>query len=137
MHIECVRFDKVFDVQPHARVFSFSSAGKSRYAVELPGGMVPPEGATYAVALARPDDWSRVPGWREIGTQTVFLPRHTWLVRSVFIELAWWLLCATAIATARMIHPWLLLVLPCALAGLVLQTWRRNRTLRQALLAQS
>jgi len=36
-----------------------------------------------------------------------------------------------------MIHPWLLLVLPCALAGLVLQTWRRNRILRQALLAQS
>lgn len=134
MHIERIRFDKVFDVQ--ARAFSFTSAGKHRYGVELPGRFVPHEGATYAVALAGPDDWSKVLGWREIGTREVFLPRHTWLVRSMVVEAAWWLLIGTMIATAKMLTPWMLLLLPCAIVAVVLHTWRSNRALRQALLAQ-
>lgn len=135
MHIQRIRFDKVFDVQ--ARSFSFTSEGKHRYGVELPGRVVPHEGATYAVALAQPDDWSRVLGWREIGTRQVFVPRHTWLVRSVYVEMAWWLLCGLMIATAKMLSPWMLLLLPCAIVAVVWQTWRNNRALRQALLAQA
>ena len=134
MHIERIRFDKVSDVQ--ARAFSFTSAGKNRYGVELPGRIVPHEGATYAVALAGPDDWSKVLGWREIGTQEVFLPRHTWLVRSMYVEAAWWLLIGSTIATAKMLTPWMILLLPCAIAAVVWHTQRRNRALRQALLAQ-
>lgn len=64
------------------------------------------------------------------------MPRHTWLVRSVYVEAAWWLLCGVMIAAAKMPAPWMLLLLPCGIVAVVMQTWRRNRTLRQALLAQ-
>ncbi|TQK07603.1 hypothetical protein [Herbaspirillum sp. SJZ107] len=134
MHIEHIRFDKVFDVQ--ARTFSFTSAGKNRYGVVLPGRIVPYEGATCAVALERPDDWSRVLGWRELGTQEVFVPGHGLTARSAFFEAAGMLLYVILQGGIGFLTPWLLLPLPFVFVWRLMLKRRRNSTLRQVLLAQ-
>jgi hypothetical protein len=133
MHIERIRFDKVFDVQ--ARDFSFTGAGKTMYGVRLPGRIVPHEGARYAVALARPDDWSRILGWRELGTQQVFLREPAWLVVWAVTEAVFWVVAVAALAAAKLLGPWVLALLAAVACLLALHLRRRNRSLRQALLA--
>ena len=133
MHIQRIRFDKVFDVQ--APGFSFTGAGKTRYGIRLPGRTVPHEGASYAVALERPDDWSRILGWRELGTQRVFLRGPAWLVVWAVTEAVFWVVAVAALVAARLLGPWVLLLLAAVACLLALQLRRRNRALRQALLA--
>lgn len=134
MHIEHIRFDKVFDVQ--ARTFSFTSAGKNRYGVQLPGRIVPHEGATCTIVLERPDDWSRVLGWRELGGQEIFVPGHARTVNAAFVEAIFCLLYVILSAGIDDMHPWLLLLLPFAFVWRLVLARRRNRALRQVLLAQ-
>lgn len=69
MHIERIRFDRVFDAQPRGGAFSFASAGKTVYGVALPGRRIPREGATLALVLAQAGNWQSVLGWRDLGTQ--------------------------------------------------------------------
>ena len=138
MHIERVRFDQVFDVGARARTFSFTSAGKTRYGVRLPGRIVPHEGAVYAVALARQDDWSTVLGWRELGTRHVILKTVTWPAWPVMWgvgEAACWLLGAGVVVAARGAGPWALLLAAGVIGTLVVHLRRRGRRVRQALLA--
>jgi len=133
MHIERIRFDKVFDVQ--ACDFSFTSAGKTNYGIRLPGRIVPHEGARYAVALAQPDDWSKILGWRELGTQQVFLREPAWLVVWAVAEAVFWVVAVAALAAAKLLGPWVLALLAAVACLLALHLRRRNRALRQALLA--
>ena len=96
---------------------------------------MPHQGASYAVALARPDDWSRILGWRELGTQQVFLREPAWLVVWAVTEAVFWVVAMAALAAAKLLGPWVLVLLAGVACLLALHLRRRNRALRQALLA--
>lgn len=86
MHIERIRFDRVFDIQPHHGVFSFASADQVTYGVHVPGRTIPREGAVWAVAFERPGDWSTLLGWRDMAAQRT---RLTYQVRHLLVDQAW------------------------------------------------
>jgi len=76
MHIETVRFDRVFDVK--WGYFSFEANGKPEYGVAFDGEVVPRAGATFAVVLDEPGNWQKVTGWRDLSSATVGLKRSAW-----------------------------------------------------------
>ena len=78
MHIEQVRFDRIFDVQQRTGDFSFESGGWPVYGVNAVGGEIPREAATYAVAFAERGNWETVIGWRDLATQEVRLKPTVW-----------------------------------------------------------
>jgi hypothetical protein len=80
MHVERVRFDRVFDVVRGNGMFSFESGGRPRYGVSLPGQVVPAEGSALVVALAAPDNWSATLGWRDPASGRTALREDTWTV---------------------------------------------------------
>jgi len=135
MHIQRIRFDQVFDVQTRARSFSFTSEGKHRYGIRLPGRIVPHTGATYVVAFAQRDDWSKVLGWRELGSAQVFQHRPSWPVVWGMTEALLWLIAAGSLAAAKVIGLWTLPVVACVAVLTVLHLRRRKRAVRAALLA--
>lgn len=65
MHIQCIRFDRVFDIQPWSGNFSFTAGGLTAYGVRLTGRIIPSEGATWSVALGQEGNWSTLLGWRD------------------------------------------------------------------------
>ncbi|MFC3458487.1 hypothetical protein [Massilia haematophila] len=67
MHIQRIDFDEVFDADPGRGDFSFRNRAGVRYGVRLRRGVVPPSGASWLIAFARPDDWSSVLGWAAPG----------------------------------------------------------------------
>lgn len=71
MHIETITFDRVFDAVEAIGDFSFDSAGRRVFAARFGPGALPRQGATYAIAFARPGDWGSVLGWRDLATSTV------------------------------------------------------------------
>ena len=73
MHIERITFDRVFDAVESIGDFSFDSAGRRVFAARFGPGVVPRQGATYAIAFSRPGDWGTVLGWRDLATPTVLL----------------------------------------------------------------
>lgn len=79
MHIQRIDFDEVFDVHPGRGDFSFRNRAGVRYGVQLRRGVVPPSGASWLVAFARPDDWSSVLGWAAPGEPAATLRESTWL----------------------------------------------------------
>ena len=78
MHIEQVRFDRIFDVQQVTGDFSFESGGWPVYGVNAVGGKIPLEAATYAVAFGERGNWETVIGWRDMATQEVQIKRTVW-----------------------------------------------------------
>ena len=78
MHIERIRFDEIFDVAVGRGDFSFRSNGRTEYGVNLQGEVIPRAGATFALAFARPGDWSTVLGWRDLESLTVTLKHPVW-----------------------------------------------------------
>jgi len=78
MHIERIRIDRVFDAQPRSGDFSFDTGGRAVYGVRLPGGAIPREGATLALAFRRPGDWSSLAGWRDLDSHEVVLDDPWW-----------------------------------------------------------
>lgn len=99
---------------------------------------MPHEGATYAVALARQDDWSTVLGWRELGTDHVILRTVTWPAWPVMWgvgEAACWLLGAGVVVAASGAGLWALLLAAGVIGTLVVHLRRRGRRVRQSLLA--
>lgn len=60
MHVERVRFDRVFDVQERLKEFSFEDRGRPVYGVRALGLGIPREGATYAVAFLESGNWETV-----------------------------------------------------------------------------
>lgn len=79
MHIQRIDFDEVFDVHPGRGDFSFRHRAGVRHGVQLRRGVVPPSGASWLVAFARPDDWSSVLGWAAPGEPAATLRESTWL----------------------------------------------------------
>lgn len=136
-YIEQVQFERIFDAQPGNGDFSFESAGKREFGVQLAGCHIPREGATYAVALREKGNWQKIIGWRDLATPDVTLKRSTW-------DVAWdeaWILYmvgpAFIFAALLFLGPWAML------AALLLALWsavytirwaaRRNRLVAQAL----
>lgn len=78
MHIEQVRFDRIFDVQQGTGDFSFESGGWPVYGVNAVRGTIPREASTYAVAFAERGNWETVIGWRDLATQEVQIKRALW-----------------------------------------------------------
>lgn len=90
MHIEQLRFDEVFDVQPARGDFSFRSGGRPVYGVRLGKGCVPAAGSRYAVAFEQAGDWDTVLAWRELGTQVVRFREPGWaLTLMFFMDFIW------------------------------------------------
>jgi len=75
MHVERVRFDRVFDVRERLKEFSFEEGGWPVYGVSALGLGIPREGATYAVAFVERGNWETVVGWRDLTTSKVALRR--------------------------------------------------------------
>lgn len=80
MHVERVRFDRVFDVHEHRKEFSVESGGRPVYGITALGLGIPREGASYAVAFLEPGNWETVVGWRDLSTARVELRRSNWAV---------------------------------------------------------
>lgn len=80
MHVERVRFDRVFDVHERRKQFSVEYGGKPVYGVIALGLGIPREGTTYAVAYREPGNWETVVGWRDLSTGKVRLRRSGWTV---------------------------------------------------------
>lgn len=78
MHIETVRFERVFDVQ--SEMFSFEAGGKREFAVAFDRKSVPATGSTFAVAFEEPGNWQTVTGWRDLSTARVALQRSAWAI---------------------------------------------------------
>lgn len=78
MHIETVRFERVFDVQ--SGTFSFEAEGKREFAVVFDHKSVPAAGSTFAVAFEEPGNWQTVTGWRDLSTTRVKLQRSAWVI---------------------------------------------------------
>ncbi|WP_314439728.1 hypothetical protein [Massilia timonae] len=77
MHVERVRFDRVFDVRKRLKEFSFEEGGWPVYGVSALGLGIPREGATYAVAFRERGNWETVVGWRDLSTSKVTLRRSS------------------------------------------------------------
>lgn len=77
MHVERVRFDRVFDVRQRLKEFSFEEGGWPVYGVNALGLGIPREGATYAVAFHERGNWETVVGWRDLSTSKVTLRRSS------------------------------------------------------------
>jgi hypothetical protein len=77
MHVEKVRFDEVFDVVAEDGNFSFRSEGHTHYGVKLRKQLIPREGSTYAIAFAKPGDWTTVLGWRDLASAEVVFAHPT------------------------------------------------------------
>lgn len=77
MHVERVRFDRVFDVQERLKEFSFEQGGWPVYGVSALGMGIPREGATHAVAFLERGNWETVIGWRDLSTPKVALRRSS------------------------------------------------------------
>jgi len=76
MHVERVRFDRLFDVRERLREFSFEEGGWPVYGVSALGLGIPREGATYAVAFHKHGNWETVVGWRDLATSKIALRRN-------------------------------------------------------------
>ena len=137
MHIERIRFDKVFDIQPRHGLFSFACADEVTYSVHLPGRAIPKEGAVWAVAFERPGDWSTLLGWRDLAASRTTL---TYRLHHLLMDQAWGVYWFAIPLLALSIYAgglWAGAVV--AVAGVVGGTWMlrhvvlRNRRVRAAL----
>jgi hypothetical protein len=137
VHLQRIHFDSVFDVQPGHGLFSFTSAGKTSYGVRLPGRVIPPEGATWAVAFGQADDWSTLLGWRDLATQRTTLNYKLlyWLFE--VDQLLWWVAIPALVCCLYFGGLWVAMAL--VVAGTAGAAWRlrhvvrRNRQVRAAL----
>ena len=77
MHIERVRFDRVFDVTSYG-VFSFESGGAAVYDVHLREGFIPSEGMTLDVVFRTPGKWASVVAWQDPASGKIVLRETPW-----------------------------------------------------------
>lgn len=139
VHIDVVRFDRLFDVQASNGNFSFESGGRRRFAVELAGGEIPAEGARYAVALAEKDNWQKIVGWRDLAGTEVRLRESAWDAALSGLH-AWCMLAPLLVIFVLLsLGPWAALAAFLALFWLWVQmigrALRRNRLVDEALRA--
>lgn len=136
-HIEQVCFERVFDAQSGNGEFSFESAGKRQFGVQLAAGHIPREGASYAVALRQKGNWQTIIGWRDLSTTYVTLKQTAWDVAWGEAYILYMAGPAFIFAAPVFFGPWAMLgALLLALGAAVLTIrWaaRRNRLVDQAL----
>jgi hypothetical protein len=77
MQVEKFHFDEVFDVVAEDGHFSFRSQGRTHYGVKLQKHVIPRKGSTFAVAFAKPGNWTTVLGWRDLASANVMFARPT------------------------------------------------------------
>ncbi|MEW7851442.1 hypothetical protein AB2N08_22365 [Massilia aurea] len=137
MHIETVRFDRVFDVQ--SGTFSFEAGGKRQFAVIFDHELVPTAGSTFAVALDEPGNWQQVIGWRDLSGATVGLKRSAWYVALNLLLDIWIVGIAIPFAALAFGGPWAGLVAFVAMlvgaVAIVVGCALHNRQIERALLA--
>jgi hypothetical protein len=137
MHVECIRFDEVFDAPARTGAFSFRSGGRATYGITLPGRAIPRAGTALAVAFARPGDWAGVLGVRDLATGRVLLRAPAWLVTLDTLCDAWLLgpaLLALGLAAGGLAGAAIALALLTGAAGwLLVRAVRANRQIRAAL----
>ncbi|MEM8512134.1 hypothetical protein RCH14_001434 [Massilia sp. MP_M2] len=139
MHIETVRFERVFDVQ--SGMFSFEAGGKREFAVAFDHESVPNAGSTFAVALSEPGNWQKVLGWRDLSSPTVGLRYSAWFM-AIDLLLDTYFIGIVVLAAALLFGgPWAALVAFIAMAlgavALVVASAVRNRQIERALLSVS
>lgn len=134
MHIQRIRFDRVFDVQQRLGLFSFVSADGVTYSVHLPGRVIPREGATWAVAFGQPGDWSSLLGWRDLARQRTTLNYR--LADLLFnIDLLWWTAVPVFVLCCWLGGP--LAALAMVLAATAGGAWRLRHIVRRHRLVRS
>lgn len=137
MHVECIRFDEVFDAPARTGAFSFRSGGRATYGVTLPGRAIPAAGTTLAVAFARPGDWAGVLGVRDLATGRIVLHAPAWLVTLDRLCDAWLIgpaLLALGLVASGPAGAAAALALLTGVAGwLLVRAVRANRQVRDAL----
>jgi hypothetical protein len=137
VHVQRIHFDTVFDVQAGHGLFSFTSAGTTTYGVRLPGRVIPREGATWAVAFGRQDDWSTLLGWRDLAAQRTTLNYKLFYWLFEVDQLLWWVAIPALVLCLYFGGVWAALAL--VVAGTAGVAWRlrhvvrRNRQVRAAL----
>ena len=73
MQVERIHFDEIFDLAACHGNFSYRSAGRMHYGVQLDQGAIQQAGSSRAVAFGRAGDWSTVLGRRELASAQVRL----------------------------------------------------------------
>jgi len=136
MHLEPVRFERVFDAQQMNGVFSFESGGQVRYGVWLPGDSVPASGKRLILAFGEAGNWSTVLGWIDPATGELGL-RRTWSMaaewaRALGLVGKLIILTAGAALGLRYAVPFVGLGL-CVIVWALWRAMRRNRRVRRAL----
>lgn len=137
MHIETVRFERVFDVQ--SGTFSFEADGKRQFAVIFDHKNVPAAGSTFAVALDEPGNWQRVIGWRDLSTVTVGLKCSAWATAIGLLFDFYFVLIPIPVLALVLGGPWAALaafgLMVLGACAMVVGTARHNRQIERALLA--
>ena len=139
MHIQRIRFDRVFDIQPSRGLFSFESADGVVYSVHLPGRVIPLAGATWDVAFAQPGNWNTLLGWRDVASERITLSHR---VRGLLVDqFEVWCYFGIPVLVATLIFGGPVFILALLLAWSIAMVWvihrimRSNRRVRAALSA--
>lgn len=139
MHIQRIHFDRVFDIQRFHGFFSYESAGGVTYSLNLPGRVIPQEGATWAFAFEKSGDWNTMLGWRDLATREVRFNRDLSKLLMNQFDVVWFItipLLAAALVYGGVTIA-LAVVLAAAAAGMsmILRLVTRRRRVRAALLS--
>jgi len=139
MHIETVRFERVFDV--YGGLFSFQADGKREFAVVFDHKSVPTAGSTFAVALSEPGNWQNVIGWRDLSSSRIGVKRSPWFIATdLLLEMCFGgiaLLAAAWVAGGPLAALVAFIALAVGSGTIVTVCALRNRRIRRALLAVS
>jgi hypothetical protein len=138
MHIQRIHFDRVFDVQRSHGFFSYESAGEMTYSVNLPGRVIPQEGATWDVAFETLGDWNTMLGWRDLATHQVRLNRDLVKLLSNLFDVFY--LLSIPVLALFLVYGGMTIAMAVMLAAAIAGIWmilrivNRRRCVRAALL---
>jgi len=139
MHIETVRFERVFDVQ--SGTFSFEADGKREFSVIFDHKSVPDAGSTFAVVLDEPGNWQTVAGWRDLSMLSVGLKRSAWAIAIDLLLDFYFVLLPIPVLALVLGGPWAALgtfgLMVLGACAMVVGAARHNRQIQRALLAVS
>jgi hypothetical protein len=139
MQIQRIHFDRVFDIQRFHGFFSYESADGVTYSLNLPGRVVPQEGATWAVAFEKSGDWNTMLGWRDLATHEVRFNRDLGKLLTNQFDFLWFL--AIPVLAVALVYGGAAFALMVMLAVLAAGIWKigrlaiRRRCVRAALLS--
>jgi len=137
MHIETVRFERIFDVQ--SGTFSFEAGGKREFGVIFDHKSVPDAGSTFAVVLDEPGNWQTAAGWRDLSTARVGLKRSAWAIAIDLLFDFYFVLIPIPVLALVLGGPWAALgtfgLMVLGACAMVVGAARHNRQIERALRA--